>query len=233
MAQQDQDKAERARRRAPREFAASARRRRARPPTSRVRPSLAARAARIAASSQARSSPLKLRPDQRQHLGVIVVEPVELADPTACSRRSAACRWATRSESRSRASPCRRRGPACRRPAPDSRCGCRTRRFVIAGLVGDDHAGLQRLVAAGLRAADRRNALRPFVHGEEGRRRHGRCHGRNRSPLPTTAGGRSCRAASRACPWGKSPWRWRYGPAAPACCGRSSPPSVRRSARCG
>src|SRR5438067_5844688 len=39
--------------------------------------------------------------------------------------------------------------------------------FVIAGLVGDDHPGLQRFVAAGLRAADGRNALRPFMDGEE------------------------------------------------------------------
>ena len=39
--------------------------------------------------------------------------------------------------------------------------------LVIAGLVGEDHAGLERLVAAGLAAADRRDALRPFVHREE------------------------------------------------------------------
>src|SRR5947199_403014 len=38
--------------------------------------------------------------------------------------------------------------------------------LVITGLVGEEHAGLERLVAAGLAAADRRDALRPLVDGE-------------------------------------------------------------------
>ena len=60
----------------------------------------------------------------------------------------------------------------------------------------------ERLVAAALRAADRRDALRPFVDAQGSCRRRGRCRGRNRDPLPTAAGGRSCRAGCRACPWG-------------------------------
>src|SRR5687768_12589460 len=39
--------------------------------------------------------------------------------------------------------------------------------LVITGLVGEDHAGAQRLVAAGLAAARRRYALRPLMDGEE------------------------------------------------------------------
>ena len=53
-------------------------------------------------------------------------------------------------------------------------------------------------------------AIRCGPHAPPGRRRRrGRCHGQSRNPLPT-AGGRSCPAASRACPWGRLPWRWRY-----------------------
>src|SRR3954453_14208163 len=39
--------------------------------------------------------------------------------------------------------------------------------FVIARLVGDDHAPLERFVAAALRTAYGRNALRPLVDGKE------------------------------------------------------------------
>ncbi|GAA4034660.1 hypothetical protein GCM10022281_13520 [Sphingomonas rosea] len=43
-------------------------------------------------------------------------------------------------------------------------------------------------------------------------RRRGRCHGHSRRPLPTAAGGRSCRAGRRACPWGRPRSQARYGP---------------------
>src|SRR5438067_3679953 len=39
--------------------------------------------------------------------------------------------------------------------------------LVIAGLVGDDHARLERLVTAALRASNWRNTLRPFMDREE------------------------------------------------------------------
>ena len=93
---------------------------------------------------------------------------------------------------------------ASRPPAPDSRCGCRIRRSCNsrARWTGSCRpAAARRRPLARFRPARCAAALR----GPTGScRRRGRCHGHSRARLPTTAGGRSCRAGCRACPWGSS-----------------------------
>ena len=78
--------------------------------------------------------------------------------------------------------------------------------LVVAGLVGDDHAGLQHGHAA------LGDALRALVHGQVAADAVAGAVVEVERPPPTAPAARRDRARCRACPWGSARWRWRCGP---------------------
>ena len=130
------------------------------------------------------------------------------AGPASISRRSIGASVRTSKPSISRSPPGHRLGRADHGEVLDA--DAEGALAVVAGLDRQDHARQQRLEPAA------RQALRPLVHPEVGRRCRGRCRGRSPSP-PARAPARATASMSRpASPSGQAAGTWRSAPSAPA-----------------
>ena len=161
---------------------------------------------------------LQGRPDLAQHARVVGVQPGALLAATAARRRSGRGRTAPGSASRSAGTASSRRAARPPAPAAGFPAGCRRRRQIEAGLVRQDHPGLDRHRPRRARQADRALMHRQIAaHAVAGAVVVIQPH------LPQRAPGERVQMRRRQRRAETPAWQWRCGPASPASPAHATP----------